>query len=219
MSAIGVERRRYQRITLSRPVAGKMGPAKVFVIDLSIIGARIAHQEELPKHQTFRLSFDWQGEEIIYDCEVVRTVPDGKPVPPGGRPVFQSGLRLLRGVGGSAVALRNLIGEHVMRALDEQKANAKGIPPLAATFQSGVKKETNFIVYRYVRNQWQKTSSANPQQPLDGFTVSQREDPMQVDLLCKTYETSDLSGRKMIRAMAELSLSASEAVPTRKYKP
>jgi hypothetical protein len=219
MSGMGVERRRYQRITLSRPVVGKIDSVKVFVIDVSIIGARVAHQEDLPQHQTYRLTFEWQGEEIVYDCEVVRTASDNKPVPAGGRPVFQSGLRLLRAVGGSAVALRNLIGEHVMRALDEQKANAKGIPPLAATFQSGVKKETNFLVFRYVRNQWQKTSSANPQQPLDGFTVSQKEDPVQVDLLCRTYESSDLSGRKMIRAMAELSISSSEAVPTRKYKP
>lgn len=219
MSSIGVERRRFQRITLARPVAGKMNAVKVFLVDLSVIGARVAHQEDLPMHRTHQLSFEWNGERIVYECEVVRTAPDTKPVPPGGKPIFQSGIRLLRPLGESHVVLRNMIAEHVMRALDEQKANARGIPPIAATFQSGVKKETSFVVYRYVRNVWQKTSSTNPQQPLDGFTVSSKEDPMQVDMLCKTYETSDFAGRKMIRAMAELSISALEAVPTRKYNP
>lgn len=216
MSSVPVERRRYQRVTLNRPLAAKMNAAKAFVIDVSIIGVRIAHQEDLPMGRTYRLAFEWEGEQIAYDCEVVRTAPD-KP-DAAGRMIHHSGLRLLQPIGASAVSLRSLIAAHVMRALDEQKANARGIPPLAATFKSGLK-ETSYLVCRYVRNQWQKTSSKESQQPLDGFTVSSKEDPMQIDMLCKTYETADFNGRKMIRAMAELSISQTESVPTRRYKP
>ena len=74
-----------------------------------------------------------------------------------------------------------------------------------------------YVTYRFVWNEWQKAESKNPQQPLDGFTVSAKEDPMQVDMLCKTYETSDFAGRKMIRQLAEMSIT--DTVPTRRYSP
>lgn len=211
------ERRKYQRVTFARPVAGKLGSSRVFVVDVSISGARIAHQGELPKTQTHKVAFEWQGDTISFDCEVMRTEVD-RPNSDPSKVVYQSGVRFVAAYGQSAALLRGLIAEHVMRALDEQKANARGIPPLATVFQSGIK-DQSYVTYRYVRNQWVRTETKDSQQPLDGFTVSSKEDPLQIEMLCKTYESSDYSGRKMIRQMAELSISAAESVPTRRYRP
>jgi hypothetical protein len=38
-------------------------------------------------------------------------------------------------------------------------------------------------------------------------------------LLCETYLASDAEGRKLIKLMAELSISKAEGVPTRRYSP
>lgn len=186
------------------------------MIDVSVSGARIAHQGELQPGSRAKISFDWEGNDIAFECEVTRCGLDKKATDVSGKPIHQSGLRFVRPVGQSASYLRGMIAQFVMRALDEQKANARGIPPRAATFQSGIK-EATYVTYRFVRNEWQKAESKNPQQPLDGFTVSAKEDPMQVDMLCKTYETADFAGRKMIRQLAEMSIT--DTVPTRRYSP
>lgn len=216
MSSLREERRRYQRITFPRPVAGRYGTDKAFVIDVSVSGARIAHQGELPIGTRARMTFDWEGNDISFECEVVHCGVDRRASEQAGKPIHQSGLRFVRPYGQSAAFLRGMIAQFVMRALDEQKANARGIPPRAATFQSGIK-EATYVTYRFVRNEWVKAESKSPQQPLDGFTVSAKEDPMQVEMLCKTYETSDYAGRKMIRQLAEMSIT--DTVPTRRYSP
>ena len=216
MSSPSGERRRYQRITFPRPVVAKYGSDKAFLVDISVSGARIAHQGELSVGARSRVTFDWEGSELAFECEVVRCGIDKKASEASGKPIHQSGIRFVRPIGQSAAYLRGMIAQFVMRALDEQKANARGIPPRAATFQSGIK-EVAYVTYRFVRNEWQKAESKNPQQPLDGFTVSAKEDPLQVDMLCKTYETSDFAGRKMIRQLAEMSIT--DTVPTRRYSP
>jgi hypothetical protein len=216
MSSPSGERRRYQRITFPRPVAAKYGSDKAFLVDISVSGARIAHQGELSPGSRNKINFDWEGSEISFECEVIRCAMDKKATDSSGKPIYQSGVHFVRAIGQSAAYLRGMIAQFVMRALDEQKANARGIPPRAATFQSGIK-EVAYVTYRYVRNEWQKAESKSPQQPLDGFTVSAKEDPMQVDMLCKTYESSDFAGRKMIRQLAEMSIT--DTVPTRRYSP
>lgn len=217
MVEIREERRRYQRVPFARPLAAKLGANRVFIVDISVSGVRVAHQGELPLQNEHKLSFEWNGDTIAFNCAVVRTEID-RPNSDRTKIVYQSGMRFTSAYGQSAALLRGLIAEHVMRALDEQKANARGIPPLATVFQSGIK-QSSYVTYRYVRNSWEKSETKDPHQPLDGFTVSSKEDPLQIEMLCKTYETSDYSGRKMIRQMAELSISAAESVPTRRYNP
>lgn len=212
------EKRKYARVELARPLPARFGDSKVFVVDVSVTGARLAHQGELPVGTTAQLAFDWKGDPITYECEVVRCLFERPPKDKNSKAVYNLGVRFIRSHGDSAIHLRMLIGEHVMRALDEQKANARGVPPLAATFQSGMKKRS-YIVLRYVGGNWQRAETPDPKQPLDGFTVSSKEDPLQIEMLCTTYQASDYSGRKMIRQMAELSIAAEESVPTRRYSP
>ena len=210
------ERRRYARVDLPRPLASRLGNAKVFVMDVSIAGARIAIQQELRVGTIDRITFDHNGMPIVFDAEVVRCTLD-RDATATSKPIFHAGLRFLTPLGDSHRTLREMIAEHVMRALDEQRANARGIPPAAATFQSGIKR-TLYLRCRYVNQRWVKTTSTESAQPLDGFTVAANESSEQVDMLCKTYEEADFEGRKMIRELAQLSIS-DEAVPTRKYQP
>jgi hypothetical protein len=114
--------------------------------------------------------------------------------------------------------LRHLIGERILRALDEMKANARGIPPLAAYMYQPEKGE----LYRrceLINGIWRKSETIRPQQPAQGFTVSAEVDPEHVQLLCETWERTSAEGRRLTQLLAELSISKAEGIPTRRYVP
>jgi len=58
-----------------------------------------------------------------------------------------------------------------------------------------------------------------PRQPMNGFTVSASESDESLSLLCEAYEAGNIEARRLIRTMAELSISKSEGIPTRRYDP
>ena len=211
------ERRRYHHLALPKPLPARLGSEKVFILDISVNGARVAHQGKQLQLDTNRLRFEWHGHELAFDCEVVRT--SAEPVSFGKAKAYESGLFFLEPVAGSGTTIQELIGEQLMRVLDERKANARGIPPIAATYVRTASKEYGYITYRYVNGEWLTTPVPTADQPYDGFTVSASEPKEQVEMLCQTYSTADFEGRKMIRKMAELSLSTPEGVATRKFQP
>lgn len=211
------ERRRYEHFTLPRPIPARFGSEKVFVLDLSIDGARIAHQHKKLAVPSERIRFEWQGFELAFDAEVLRTLDE--PTRIGTSVVYESGLFFFDTVGDSEQNIRELIADQIMRVLDERKANARGIPPIAATYVKTGGKSGGYITWRLVSGTWKSAPSDHPDQPLDGFTVSANESQDQVQMLCDTYQNSDFEGRKMIRKMAELSVSTPDGVATRKFEP
>lgn len=214
---MGKERRRYEHLTLPRPVSARFGSEKVFVLDLSINGARVAHQHRTLESPSERIRFEWQGFELAFDAEVLRTSKE--PTKIGASKVYESGLLFLDSVGDSENNIRELIADQIMRVLDERKANARGIPPIAATYVRTGSKTGGYVTWRLVSGSWKSAPSDSSEQPLDGFTVSASESKDQVQMLCSTYQNSDFEGRKMIRKMAELSVSSPDGIATRKFEP
>ena len=207
------------RLRLSRPVAGRVGAARVFLVDVSIEGIRIAHQGAVPAvGQSCRVLFEWEGQLIELDCEVIHNFLFRLAKSADEKSTYHAGLRIANAVGDSIAGLKKLVADVVARALDEQKANARGIPAAAAeVFQSG--KGTDFVRCELVDGTWRRTVTSRPEQPANGFTVSADEAADQVALLCETYASSDAQGRKLIQLMSEMSISKSEGVPTRRYNP
>jgi hypothetical protein len=206
-------------VKLPQPLGGRAGNARVFLVDASIEGIRLAHQGTLPAvGQTCRVEFHWEGQTIDLECEVVHNSIFKLAKSGAEKSIYHAGLRITNAAGHSRAALKQLISDCVARALDEQKANARGVPAAAAqSFQTG--KGIEFIRCELVDGAWRKTSTSRPDQPANGFTVSAEEDRQQIDMLCQTFETSDAAGRKLIQTMAEMSISKSEGVPTRRYTP
>jgi len=111
-----------------------------------------------------------------------------------------------------------MIAYSVERALDAQRANARGIPATAAaSFQTG--KGTNFLRCDFIAGRWLRTPTSKGEQPPEGFTISADEEADQIERLCSAYERADLPGRKLIRTFAALSISRAEGIPTRRYTP
>ena|SRR5437867_720358 len=213
------ERRKVSRVKLPQPLAGRLGTARVFLIDASVEGIRIAHQGTVPAvGQSCRVSFDWEGQPIELDCQVIHNSLFKLAKSAGEKSIYNAGLRIANALGDSRSALRQLVADCVVRALDEQKANARGVPASSAlTFQTG--KGNDFVRCELVDGSWRRTSTNLPDQPANGFTISADEEREQVELLCRTFEKADAKGRKLIRTMAEMSISKNEGLPTRRYIP
>jgi hypothetical protein len=213
------ERRRYQRVKMVDQIRGLIGETRIFVVDASLSGLRIVHQDDLPKvGAPCVLTFIWEGHSATLECLVKRTTLRRPPRSALDRPLFESGLQITAARGEAGSTLRAMIERHVLRALDERKANARGIPPVAAqSFQTGTTNE--LMRHEFVGGKWRAVPTLDPKQPTNGFTISAAEPLPNVELLRNTFATSDAAGRQMIRQMAEMSISKAEGIPTRRYEP
>jgi hypothetical protein len=187
------------------------------VLDASLEGFRIAHQEHLleaaPAHT---LSLEWDGVSLGIECQVEWT--EAQPSSRSSRTLYHSELRIAETPGHSLNLLRNLIENHVRRALDEQRANARGIPALAAqSFQTGGGRQ--FIMYEKVAGTWRSTPTTDPRQPASGFTVSAALDVTEVAMLREAFDAAEEDHRGIIQDLARISIATVEGIPTRKYQP
>jgi hypothetical protein len=213
------ERRQFARVTPVQRIRGTVGDVVVFIVDLSVTSARVAHQVPLPAPGgTCILTFDWEGRRFSAPCEVRRTRTEKEARSEFDKPLYHSGLVLNVDPLHERI-LRDIVAASVARALDEQKANANGIPALAAqSVQTG--KGDDFVRYELRDGMWSRTATRETRQPNgEGFTISASEPPSKVAMLCRAYESGDAEGRRLIRTFAGLSISKTEGVPTRRYTP
>lgn len=213
-----VERRRYGRIGLDAPLPGRFGEMPVRILEVSLTGFRIAHESLVSSGHAYPLWADWDGKRMGLDCSVVRTHLWRLAKAIGEHSIYHSGLRITHSIGDSYDVLRELITDRVMRALEEQRANAHGIPPFTAyMYQPG--KSDLYRRCEYIDGTWRKRETIRPEQPQHGFTVSIDVTPEHVALLCETWERSTAEGRRLTRLLAELSVSKKEGIPVRRYIP
>jgi PilZ domain len=98
------ERRRFHRVTLRQPIRAFAGAVAVQLIDASIAGLRVIHQNPLPPAgSTCRVMFQSEYGPVNVDCEVVHTENT-----PAGQ---QTGLRVLAADRQSQERLREMIAE------------------------------------------------------------------------------------------------------------
>jgi hypothetical protein len=212
------DRREVERVRLQEPVRGRVGATSVFVLDISVQGFRVAHQSRLGAIGThYPVVFNWRGEEVSVECELVRTELQRVGSASYSKTLYHSALSITE-AHRSMSLIRDIVEWHVTQALDEQLANARGIPPNAAqSFQTG--KGTDYLRHELVSGKWVTTPTTDPSQPYGGFTILADHSEAEVVMLRQAYEKGDASARIMIRRMAELSISQSEGVPTRRYTP
>ncbi len=202
--------RRIERVTLGHPIMAFASGEPVQIVDASVRGVRLTHENLLAQRDRCAIAFDWKGQEIEFVGRVRWTRAQRDSPKPG----YQSGLEISAIDEQSTSALRTLIQSYVERALEEQKANARGVPP-ATESQAQTGRAPLYVRHELVYGIWRKTTTTEPRQPESGFTVLVGESPHQVDLLRAAYSAADRQTRDMIRALAELSLSNPDDAPRR----
>jgi hypothetical protein len=224
-------RRKYERIQLRAPIDAQLGTTPVLVNDLSIGGASIEHHESVPVGAQKKLMFCWGGDTIAVPCTVLRCKLVGFIPGAKSASVYSTGVKF------DVETLRNhpirqMIETRVREAIEQQRANARGITPrecAAAAVEpkeaTGLRpvlsavRDNGFLCYRIDGNRWKKSRTQNPEQPAEGFTVLAGEDPEDLDLLCRLYEHSDVAMRGMIRILAQLSVTESSEESRHRYMP
>jgi hypothetical protein len=210
------DRREFQRLKLAKPILAMMGSANALILDIGMVGAYLEHYGVTEPGKTFQLTFRWQGEDVVFECEVVRTTVIRQPAGDGKSQLSHTGVYFREPVGDAATRLQDLITTFVGRILAAQRANAAGD---ADDAQSGAileslgaarrKRSRGFVSYRLKDARWWRVPTDSPVQPEDGFTVADWEDEVELEELCRTYESSDEEGRHLIRLVAELSVNSS----------
>lgn len=191
----------------------------VRVIELSVVGFRVEHSDRFPGNLERReIKLNWNSQTMQFACSVVRSTMHQLARRAGEKSIYHSGIRIEEPIGDSELILRDFIASRIIRALEEQKANARGIPPLSRyTYQVG--KSNRYRRCEFIDGMWRKTETNRPEQPTAGFTISAEVDPIQIDLLCRTYQVTNEPGRKLTQILAELSIRKEEGTPTRRYVP
>jgi hypothetical protein len=208
------DRRELPRILPLEPVFGTIGDQRVRLLDLSIQSARIAHRFSLGR-PPFELRFSWDGEEIAMTCSILRTKEGGR----GPKEVMESVLNLESGEPSSKDVIQRMMQSHVERALDEQKANAYGLPPRSTLYRQTAPRHLGYVRCELKAGRWRQSVTMDPHQPDNGFTISAQEDTREIELLCDTYLQADHDSRSMIRQMAQISVSNIAGVATRRFIP
>lgn len=213
------DRRRLQRVKLIDPLPGNIDGQRVFIVDVSRHGLRVAHQESLgPQGERRRIEFEWDGHHVAVEGTLTHSRVQRVGVASYARSIYHSGFTIATISTRAEQVLREMIAWHVERALDEQKANARGIPAIAAmSFQTG--RGTEYVRHVFGSGKWHEVHTTEPRQPANGFTISAAESEQEVLMLRSAWEAGDNSARKIIQKMAELSISRAEGVPTRRYTP
>ena len=93
---VNTERRRHPRVKLRDPLRGAVGAARVYVLDASVGGMRVAHQGTLPAPGEYcRVELPTDMGTIKIDCQIMRTVPQPPPLTQTTKPIFHSGLAVV----------------------------------------------------------------------------------------------------------------------------
>jgi hypothetical protein len=208
------ERREFQRLRLDASVPGTFGTNAVSIVEVGVLGARVQHAApfDTPRGE-LRFSFD--GNEIAMRCEIVRTFEaENSRYPDAG---LLSGLRFVAAIGESGDHLRAMLGQLVVRALEnrhDSSATRLRIRQIDGDRTvRGV--DAQFLSFRLEHGTWRKRHVFLPEQPSAGFTVARGEDSEEMQRLCTVYEASDEEGRRLIRLFAELSVSGVLQIPPR----
>ena len=208
------DRREFQRLKLSKPILAQMGEANALILDIGISGAFLEHYGTVEHGQQFPITFRWQGSDVTFQCEAVRSTVVRLPGGDGKSTTSHTGVKFVEATSEARAHLQDLITTFVGRILDAQRKNAAGenkesagATVLARLGEARRMRSRGFVTYHFENDTWWRVPGSSAVQPPDGFTVGDFEDQDELEQLCRTYEEADESGRNLIRMVAELSVA------------
>ena len=211
-------KREFERVHFEHPIPGRLGDQPVALIDLAIGGARLLGTSRVKPTSNHDLRIEWEGNVIELKCTVTRCVIQTFATKADDKSTYDIGVRILETAGDADRQMHHLIGTFVMKAIDEQRANWNGVPPIGP-YVHIEGKTGRYRRCQFFNNDWNISETTKPEQPLNGFTVSAEVSPRYLRMLCQTWEKTDDEGKRLTRILAELSINKAEGVPTRRYIP
>jgi hypothetical protein len=235
--------RHLERIRLGIPILAKANAVEVVLVDFSLRGCGVESHVPFRAGSQIRISFDWSDQGVDLTGEVVRC----KFHNAANGTIYHTGV-VFEDRGESAALLKEIVGRQLERALEEQKANARGelaeilehmpIFAIGGTLAASaaqvseayegknsllpwtrIARQRGYVKYSYENGRWRKLRTTEPEQPLEGFTVWAYEDEDHLDKLSRVYETAAQETQTLIRLCAELSLQIDDTLPPQRFTP
>jgi hypothetical protein len=235
--------RQVERIHLGIPILARANAVEVVLIDFSLRGCRVESHVPFKVNSDVNFTFVWSDDEVRLKGRVVRCKFDSASE---GR-IYNTGV-LFECDSESVALLKTIVGRQLERALEEQKANARGdlaeilehMPiftpggTLAASAKqiaeayegknallpwTRIARQRGYVKYSFENERWRKIRTTEPEQPPEGFTVWAYEDEKHLDKLRRVYEDSEPETRSLIRLCAELSLQVDDTLPPQRFTP
>ena len=203
MSALPHPPKDQRRAPRLRPITilpVRIGRGDGILVDLSTGGARVRHSAPALLWCSLRLLIVADETPITLDAEVLSSRVSCLGT--GHSPThYETRLRFRRIQKAQAAALAALVATLDTRRLrrlvdnmhgwfdEPQRSHERARPPC-------------FLRVTRDGSSWIRRRTSRPGQPDDGFVLPGDTDPIEIDLLCKTYERLDDDGRQLIRSMA-----------------
>lgn len=207
------ERREFQRLKLAKPILASLDGHSALILDIGIGGAFVEHRGRAVEGLKFRLAWKWQGEEVAFDAEVIRSTV----VREGGEEgiISHSAVTFVHPHADAEERLQQMMASFVGHILAAHRANASaesgGTSVLAQLGEARRVRSRGLTRYRWNGKTWSRSETTDRNQPADGFTVAAYEDEEELATLCEAYQAADEEGRRLIRLVAELSVRSATA--------
>lgn len=202
------ERRRTARFRLSEPVEATVGRDAGRIVDISSGGARIRHTRALGRGARVRVAFAWRRRRFEGTGEVVRSRVVSIE---RDETIFESRIRFLSFSDTSRDLLETMLQEIAGADLQRWVANLRGWEAEHPMPAEEATRTTRFLRCRLVNGRWQQRLTGDPASPVDGFTVAAGTEPSEIRALCRTFETADAEGRRLLQHVASAVLEQHNA--------
>ncbi len=209
------ERRGAVRSRISKDVPADVSGVAVRLVDLSLIGARIEHEERFPLVGP-RLSIRWQGTTASVALRVARSEIVGQRA---SSLVYRSGVQFIDIDSAAQGVIASILRDEASAAPPAARppaavaAPARQAPSLDDTWVRQVRMlrdelddHLHYAQFRLTEGGWRKEYVATPEQPPDGFTIP-RDQPG-FDQLQRSFEAADPDTRRMMQIALESQLTA-----------
>lgn len=243
MSKEHSRKREVERIQLGIPVLARVNSTNAVMLDFSLRGCRLESHVPFKVGVEATVSFDWAEEHVELKGQVVRCKLDSAS---GGK-IYNTGIFFDPDTADSA-KLRMIVARQLDRALEEQRANARGelaellehmpIFSIGGTLAANQKqmaeayegkssllpwtriaRKRGYLKCAFDGTRWRRIRTSEPTQPEEGFTVWAYEDGEDLEKLQRVYEKADWDTRSLIRLCAQLSLDVDETLPPQRFTP
>jgi hypothetical protein len=192
------DRRVSQRYKPAQPVATMIGRGKGSLVDISATGARIRHTGAVARGAHVRVTFDWQGSRFEAAGAVLASRVAG--ISPEGT-LFESRIHFRSLTEQASAVLESALDDLGSGDLRRWVANLHALSDEDAAPVSVAAPASAFIRCRFAGGRWEQRLAHDPALPADGFVVASGTEPSEIRALCRTFETSDAEGRRLLQLL------------------
>lgn len=212
------DRRAAERHSPPKPVPATFGGFDVSILEIGLVGCRIAHIDRLPPKTRTALRFAWRGTQVRIDGVVVRSELTSR----NGKPAYISGLQFCDSPEQSPPVVRDIVGWLIAQEkkaapvpepepdFDSEPARVSA-PPNAPAVTETIDDEPEELSARYLRctltgGQWTNIFVDDPTQPPDGFTIVAPANEKEAELLRQAWQQAGAEKRSAMRKKFEQKL-------------